>query len=79
MLSKQLSQLKKIKEILDTAEKRLQNFLFNYRNMPNSIGMSPNEMVFKQRPTTRFDFIKPSHMLEKKIQIYINSRIFAVG
>ncbi|XP_063357872.1 uncharacterized protein K02A2.6-like [Cydia amplana] len=45
----------------------LQNFLFTYRNSPNSTGMSPNEMLFKYKPRTRFELIKPSNALSKKV------------
>lgn len=45
----------------------LQNFLFTYRNSPNSTGMSPNEIVFKHKPRTRFELIKPSNTLSKKV------------
>lgn len=45
----------------------LQNFLFIYRNSPNSTGMSPNEMLFKYKPRTRFELIKPSNVYSKKI------------
>lgn len=45
----------------------LQNFLFTYRNSPNSTGMSPNEILFKYKPRTRFELIKPSNVLSNKI------------
>ncbi|XP_041982842.1 uncharacterized protein K02A2.6-like [Aricia agestis] len=44
----------------------LQNFLFTYRNSPNVTGMSPNEILFKQRPRTRFDLMKPNNIISKK-------------
>ncbi|CAB3257988.1 unnamed protein product [Arctia plantaginis] len=45
----------------------LQNFLFTYRNAPNSTGMSPNEIIFKYKPRTRFELMKPSNILSKRI------------
>ncbi|XP_036146047.1 uncharacterized protein K02A2.6-like [Monomorium pharaonis] len=39
---------------------RLINFLFTYRNIPSTVtGKSPAENIFKMRPGTRFDLIKP--------------------
>jgi hypothetical protein len=45
----------------------LQNLLFTYRNSPNSTGMSPNEFLFKQKPRTRFDLLKPHNIVSKRI------------
>lgn len=40
---------------------RLLNFLFMYRNTPSTVtGKPPAESLFKMRPRTRFDSIKPS-------------------
>lgn len=40
---------------------RLLNFLFIYRNTPSTVtGISPAQCLFKFRPRTRFDLIKPS-------------------
>lgn len=40
---------------------KLQNFLFNYRNTPSTVtGISPAESIFKIKPRTRFDLLKPS-------------------
>lgn len=49
-----------------TAEVLLQNFLFTYRNTPNVTGMSPNEVLFKQKPRTKFDLMKPHNILSRK-------------
>lgn len=39
---------------------RLENFLFVHRNTPStSTGLSPAESVFKFRPRTRYDLLKP--------------------
>lgn len=40
---------------------KLQNFLFNHRNTPSTVtGISPAESIFKIKPRTRFDLLKPS-------------------
>ncbi|CAB3246497.1 unnamed protein product [Arctia plantaginis] len=36
-------------------------------NAPNSTGMSPNEIIFKYKPRTRFELMKPSNVLSKRI------------
>lgn len=43
-----------------TVEQQIVNFLFSYRNTPcaNS-GLSPNEVIFKIKPKTRLDLLKP--------------------
>lgn len=42
-------------------EQILQNFLFTYRNSPTvTTGLTPAEMVFKTKPRTRFELLKPN-------------------
>lgn len=42
-------------------EQQLVNFLFSYRNTPcASTGLSSNEYIFKNKPRTRLDLLKPS-------------------
>ena len=39
---------------------QISRFLFAYRNTPNTVtGVSPAEMLFKRRPKTRLDQVKP--------------------
>lgn len=41
-------------------ETRLINFLFTYRNTPSTVTeQTPSEIIFKQKPRTRFDLLKP--------------------
>ena len=79
--------LKKIKlgksESINTQVSRL---LFSYRNTPNTVtGMSPSEMLFKVKPRTRLEEIKPNvnRLLEKStdkmMQKNLQLRTFAVG
>ncbi|KAK9702586.1 hypothetical protein QE152_g29850 [Popillia japonica] len=43
-----------------TVEQQLVNFLFSYRNSPcASTGLTPNEYIFKYKPKTRLDLLKP--------------------
>lgn len=63
-------------------EVRLQNFLFTYRNSPNATGMSPNEILFKQKPRTRFDLMKPHNIISRKTKKENRERVvinFKVG
>lgn len=43
-----------------TLEQQIVNFLFTYRNTPTSSGLSPNEVIFRVKPKTRLDWLKPS-------------------
>lgn len=61
-------------------EMKLQHFLFHYRNTPNSTGMSPNEYLFKQKPRTVFDLLKPSCNPKSRTNIKLKERnLFNVG
>lgn len=53
----------------NTILNRLENFLFVHRNTPStSTGVSPSESIFKFRPRTRFDLLKPALNKQKEIK-----------
>lgn len=65
---------------------RLLNFLFTFRNTPStSTNQSPNSIIFKFRPRTRFDLIKPSYGNTRKNypaqfeSIIRNVKLYSVG
>ena len=61
---------------------RLENFLFVYRNTPcTSTGVSPSENIFKVRPRTRYDLLKPSfnEKLKLKSDITRNAKIYSLN
>ena len=43
----------------DELQLQLTNFLFSWRNTPNSTGMSPAEMIFKKKPRTKVTILMP--------------------
>lgn len=54
----------------NTILNRLENFLFVHRNTPStSTGLSPAEALFKFRPRTRYDLLKPWSNKQKTINI----------
>lgn len=62
---------------------KLQNFLFTNRNKPSIVtGISPAESIFKIRPRTRFDLLKPSRSKKKlpnksnNVLYKVNDRLF---
>nr|CAI5833689.1 unnamed protein product [Callosobruchus analis] len=63
-------------------EQRIVNFLFSYRNTPTSCGMSPNEIIFKVKPKTRLDLLKPkkgAQIVVKESEEFIKPPMFTVG
>ncbi|XP_031346519.1 uncharacterized protein K02A2.6-like [Photinus pyralis] len=55
---------------------KLENFLFVHRNTPNtSTGLSPAECIFKIRPRTRFDLLKPWSKKQKPLQQDVINKI----
>nr|CAI5869031.1 unnamed protein product [Callosobruchus analis] len=63
-------------------EQRIVNFLFSYRNTPTSCGMSPNEIIFKVKPKTRLDLLKPKNGGQvdiKKSKEFLRPPILVVG
>ncbi len=53
----------------NTILNRLENFLFVHRNTPStSTGLSPAENLFKFRPRTRYDLIKPCANQQAKLR-----------
>lgn len=53
---------------LTSIKNKLFNFLFTYRNTPSTVtGLSPSESLFKMRPRTRFDLIKPTAYKNKSV------------
>lgn len=57
---------------------KLQNFLFTYRNTPSTVtGLSPAESIFKIKPRTRFNLLKPS--CHNGIQESIKNKLFKVN
>ncbi|XP_050509696.1 uncharacterized protein K02A2.6-like isoform X1 [Diabrotica virgifera virgifera] len=66
-----------------TMEQQVVNFLFKYRNTPSaSTGLSPNEIVFKVKPRTRIDLLKPRKegkvMFNKNVD-YVKPDVFTTG
>nr|CAI5836808.1 unnamed protein product [Callosobruchus analis] len=62
-------------------EQRIVNFLFSYRNTPTTCGMSPNEIIFKVKPKTRLDLLKPKKGGQvdiKESEEFIRPPIFVV-
>lgn len=63
------------KSVLDCSKSRLTDclvdsklldFLFTYRNTPSSVtGVSPAEAIFRNKPRTRFDLLKPTFASNK--------------
>ena len=66
-----------------TIEQQIVNFLFSYRNTPSSTtGLSPNEYIFKIKPRTLLDLIKPKEgkkILVSKRDDYVRPPIFSVN
>ncbi|VEN53985.1 unnamed protein product [Callosobruchus maculatus] len=63
-------------------EQRTVNFLFSYRNTPTSCWMSPNEIIFKVKPKTRLDLLKPKKGGQvdiKESEEFIRPPMFVVG
>nr|CAI5833256.1 unnamed protein product [Callosobruchus analis] len=63
-------------------DQRIVNFLFSYRNTPTSCGMSPNEIIFKVKPKTRLDLLKPKkggQVVVKESEEFIKAPMFTVG
>ncbi|KAB0790586.1 hypothetical protein PPYR_15011, partial [Photinus pyralis] len=49
-------------------QSKLANFLFEYRNTPStSTGLSPSQIIFKSKPRTRFDLLRPGNQCAKPI------------
>lgn len=64
----------------------LTDFLFSYRNTPNSVtGLSPNEVVFKMKPRTRLSMLKPGSSPKLTVKDpdgsknFIKPKLYAVG
>nr|CAI5834348.1 unnamed protein product [Callosobruchus analis] len=58
------------------------NFLFSYRNTPTSCGMSSNGIIFKVKPKTRLDLLKPKKGGQvdiKESEEFIRPPIYVVG
>lgn len=53
----------------ELVQEKLANFLFSYRNNSpsTSTGLTPAECIFKTKPRTAFDLIKPSSHTNKKL------------
>lgn len=64
-------------------EQQIVNFLFSYRNTPNAVsGLCPNDYVFKFKPRTRLDLLKPASqdaIIMKKPEKTVCPPTFVVG
>lgn len=62
---------------------QIADFLFSYRNTPSAVtGYSPNEMLFKVKPKTRLDLLKPkkgSITFKKQFDEFAQPDVFSVG
>lgn len=48
-----------------SVQENIDNFLFSYRNTPCTItGKSPSEIMFRQKPKTKLDFLKPNPVVK---------------
>lgn len=79
------SSLKKycLQKVSLSFEQQIVHFLFNYRNTPcTSTGVSPNEMLFKVKPRTLMDLLKPkkgSRVEFRKTEDFVKHMTFEVG
>lgn len=66
-----------------TLEQQVVNFLFSYRNTPSSItGMSPNEFLFRFKPRTRLDMLRPAandSISVRQPDNFVSHKVFSVG
>lgn len=66
-----------------TVKQQVTNFLFSYRNTPSSnTGLSPNNAVFKFKPRTKLDMLKPKNggsIIVQKPENYTKQAYFVVG
>lgn len=64
-------------------EQQIVNFLFSYRNTPNaSTGLCPNDLLFKFKPRTKLDMLKPSFnnmLITKSTENFIPPKLFKIG
>lgn len=61
---------------------KLTNFLFVYRNTPSTVsGISPAQCVFKFRPRTRYDLLKPNfeNTSNEKTEFIRKTKIYSVN
>lgn len=77
-LIKQVFDISKNKKVFDIKH-ALQNFLFKYRNTPNTVtGFTPAEVMFKQQPRTPIKFLKPKEIegqRETKIRKKVKEKV----
>lgn len=67
-----------------TVEQQIVNFLFYHRNTPCTItGLSPNDMIFKCKPRTIIDLLKPKKggnlIFSKNVEPYVKPVSFIEG